>query len=246
MDMKNLSRVELLTESAILAVDALYELPNLEVFFFTSKRENLTLKNTFLKNLNFVELYINCKCKIGEEAFSNNGKLRILNLTNVITTGINKNFFSGLSVLTDLIMKSTETQTLPHDLLYELIEIEKIDFSNNKIEFLHASTFFESLKLKTLILFNNQIKTIEPNTFINNKRLEIMSLALNQISSVDKECFTGLEGLKNLDLSSNPIKTIHSKTFEYLPSLQVLCVSDTKLSEQDAETFSTNLKLEVL
>ncbi|XP_068912534.1 adhesion G protein-coupled receptor A3 isoform X2 [Tenebrio molitor] len=87
----------------------------------------------------------------------------------------------------------------------QLIALQKLDLSRNRLTVLQNNQFSELPNLRRLDISSNSIKNIELLAFAKLSNLERLKLNQNQISTVGLGTFDPLVSLKQLDISSNPL-----------------------------------------
>ncbi|CAH0552940.1 unnamed protein product [Brassicogethes aeneus] len=129
------------------------------------------------------------KIKCGEtEKITDVEELEFLNIANEIVQ-LN---------LSDNLLKSFKIKV-------ELITLQKLDLSRNKISSLKSRQFVEVPSLRRLDLSGNNIKYIDTEAFANLKHLERLKLNQNQINSISLGTFDPFTNLKQIDISGNPL-----------------------------------------
>ncbi|XP_063912971.1 adhesion G protein-coupled receptor A3 isoform X1 [Zophobas morio] len=87
----------------------------------------------------------------------------------------------------------------------QLIALQKLDLSGNRLTELQNNQFSELPNLRRLDVSNNNIKSIELLAFAKLGSLEKLKLNQNQISTIALGTFNPLVSLKQLDISINPL-----------------------------------------
>jgi len=107
--------------------------------------------------------------------------------------------------------------------------LEKLNASDNHINYIHEEAFVEQSKLQIVDLSRNELMFIEPNTFKKNRFLTTLSLANNEpLKLPDGGPFLNSKSLKVLDLSACNLSIIPPNAFRGIPNLEALYISQNK------------------
>ncbi|KYB24876.1 adhesion G protein-coupled receptor A3 [Tribolium castaneum] len=87
----------------------------------------------------------------------------------------------------------------------QLIALQKLDLSKNRLTELQDNQFAELPNLRRLDISGNNIKSIQLLAFAKLGSLERLKLNQNQISTIALGTFNPLVSLKQLDISNNPL-----------------------------------------
>ncbi|XP_033326265.1 G-protein coupled receptor rickets isoform X2 [Megalopta genalis] len=139
----------------------------------------------------------------------------------------------------------------PLDPVVSLVNITKLDLTNNNITDIPVRAFHRISNIEVLLLRRNRLQTIAddaftnltslrvlelddnyltkiPTAIVNLSGLEDLSLSNNKIEALDGPVFRRLANLLSLDLRGNPIKEIHGDAFRDLRKLRKLILSNLK------------------
>ena len=110
-------------------------------------------------------------------------------------------------------------------------QLKILDFSSNKLEYIHYNGLLDMNNLEYLNLENNNISSIQTNAFSNLIKLEILLLSFNNIASFDSDTnvFNYLTSLKQLSLKSNKIEYVPSFLFKNLRKLETIDLSSNRI-----------------
>ncbi|XP_013177231.1 PREDICTED: tsukushin [Papilio xuthus] len=112
--------------------------------------------------------------------------------------------------------------------------IEILDFSDNKLQELHADTLSSYSSIKFLYLAENQIYMIDKNAFVSLSYLETLDLSKNVILALPDSIFQ-LPSLRKLYLNGNPLLHMSLKdltiTKPIQAPLELLDLSDCKINK---------------
>ncbi len=98
---------------------------------------------------------------------------------------------------------------------------------------IEPTIFNNMINLEVLILSGNKIKELDSNIFSCNKNLRKLKLDYNNLIVLSPGIFKGLDKLTELDLSDNQINVITESLFQDLVSLKKLDLRKNQL--KDAE-----------
>ncbi|GMR51693.1 hypothetical protein PMAYCL1PPCAC_21888 [Pristionchus mayeri] len=147
---------------------------------------------------------------ISQETFANMPHLEYLYLSNNLIDKTSKNPFGILKKLRKLYLAkalknpATTLSSMFDTHRNQLVQLESIDLSSNKIEKIEETTFCKVNGVAELLLSKNSLSSFE----------------------VGKNC---LNGLMRLDLSGNLFNSFSSALFDALPNLFALDISDNPL-----------------
>ncbi|XP_075989684.1 toll like receptor isoform X2 [Anticarsia gemmatalis] len=156
---------------------------------------------------------------------------------------------SNLPSLKNLTISGSLVTTFPENLLNGSRNIEKLDFSYNKIDILHPRALWTQKSLKYLNLSNNKIKILQKEMFLPLKKLELLNLENNGVQELSDYLFSGPTNLKEINLNNNKISSIAWTAFQGVTKLEVLNLNSNNLSltpEIDYESFETYSPFESL
>jgi Leucine-rich repeat (LRR) protein len=127
-------------------------------------------------------------------------------------------------------------------------ELEKLDFSGNKLSSLTDRTFNDwgVLSLHSLNMSTNNIIDLKRYLFVGLTELQYLDLSTNNISSIDGEVFYSNQNLTCLRLANNRLTEINAATFSTLNLLQRLDLSNNKIASIQPEMFHNNADLQWL
>ena len=209
---------------------------------------------------------------LSPRTFHNLNFLRHLDISNNPLSVINQEDLKGLKNVTHFIVRDCHLQNLQAAVYQEISQIEYLDLSGNRFEFIRPDEFRHLTKLKHLFLQRNQISIVNAYCFSghhllrldlsHNKLIElnecafcnasILSLVLanNQFKKVLPNQLSSLStNLIELNLANNP--KLNSKLVDNLVSqlqnLEILNLANTNLddsfsAEKTFQHFAQKLK----
>lgn len=126
-------------------------------------------------------------------------KLAIVNCTLI---QVDKDAFSGLSILIELDLSVNHIKVIHAGTFHPLVKIRKIMLHHNEIEIINDRTFENLQYLSILELNNNRISFVGELAFLNVP-LKIIYLNNNRLQKLEKTAFMSLTGITELKLSDN-------------------------------------------
>lgn len=131
-------------------------------------------------------------------------------------------------------------------LFQDLVSLESLDLTNNRIKMFNDRFLFGLLSLRRLDLSNNHLEALKSMCFSCLINLEELKLEANELRNLDSNCFFGLKNLKLLSLERNKIDNINLKVFDTLNELTYLNLGCNTLSNLEEFVFRGLYKLERL
>ncbi|KAI4487756.1 hypothetical protein M0802_011861 [Mischocyttarus mexicanus] len=192
-------------------------------FNFTSqlpgkKINSLSIKHCLLPNVTSLKEFLQ---KIGiEEAksFSFNSYILINN------TFLTREHLQGISNVESLDLSFNRLEYINSDLFFDFPKLKKLDISSNFL--MPAKDIFDATpNLTHLLLGKNDMVTIDPRLFYELKNLEILDLRENRLELFEDSVFSELVSLKNLNLAANRLTQLSPSSFRNLKKLERLDIS---------------------
>jgi Leucine-rich repeat (LRR) protein len=157
--------------------------------------------------------------------------LKILDLRWNDLSAFPKNFFEGLTSLTQLYITGNKIKSLEH--LRDLKDLNVIWAEDNQIEIEENSTFLKGLpSLETLGLGANNLKVL-PRTLFELKDLRELYLWGNKLEIIPEDIYN-LQKIELLDFTGNYIHTVSHK-IQQLPNLKYLYFIGNKIIHYSPE-----------
>lgn len=133
---------------------------------------SVALLDVSLKNVTFLS-----DARIFEQV-----SLRCLIISSGEIKRVHKLAFLGIKgPLLAMGLPSNALLSVPWNSLSTLVELERLDLSNNKIKALGTSDLATLINIEYLDLSNNQISSISQRTFVNLRKLEVLKLGGNHL-----------------------------------------------------------------
>ncbi|XP_067086367.1 leucine-rich repeat-containing protein 15 [Osmerus mordax] len=146
--------------------------------------------------------------------------------------------FDRTSNLGALGFTSTFLSDLPEALFQNLLRLESLTLSNNKLEVLRSTWLASLPALKKLDLSKNLLTSVPEEAFRYLTQLEHLTLARNNISQLSKETFRGLTRVKILRLNRNCLRQVPVGALDDLVSLEELSLQDNQVDHLHADLLS--------
>ena len=108
---------------------------------------------------------------------------------------LRENFFKTFPGLVAYRAQNCLITTVNGQHFKDLIKLEYLDLSINKIESIEGDSFKDLTKFERLNLKNNKIKKIDPNWFQSLQNLSRLFISENQIEMLDEQVFDNLKNL---------------------------------------------------
>ena len=145
--------------------------------------------------------------------------------------------FTGLRLLTDLIVDDSALTELPDDVFDGLLVLETLDLSENELTTLPKGVFDNLTYLEELNLIGNGLTGLEEGIFDELVDLERLYLSRNSLSSLSADLFSELDNLERLSLRKNSLDDLPDDIFKDLDSLEVLSLNENNFDELPAGVF---------
>ncbi|KAM9451524.1 uncharacterized protein Hap1MRO34_021817 [Clarias gariepinus] len=155
---------------------------------------------------------------------------------NEIST-ISAPIFEGLTQLKKIYLKVNKL-TEVNNSFRNLLMLEYLDLSRNRISDLTCTDFANLTQLNTLYLYSNKISKLFKCVFKDLNNLEILKMGTNKLLKIDIAFKQGLPSLKYLQVTYNKLSTIRKESFKSLSSLRTLDLGDNQIFEIEPHAFS--------
>lgn len=143
----------------------------------------------------------------------------------------------GTYSLIELNLSNMDLETLQPKDFHLATELQTLDASHNFLTKLPAGLFINASKLKRVDFSNNRIDYIDKETFRTSSdddissNIETINLSHNKITSIGNQPFANLSALIELNLEHNLIETLDTAVFTENPNLQWVRFDGNKLKE---------------
>lgn len=131
---------------------------------------------------------------------------------NLLST-VNKNDFTGLAQLQELLLFDNALTHIDDGALDGLLALRTVNLYNNGITQITRNLFHDLPNLQVVSLFANDITELAPNTFYNLPSLENVILTRNSITMISRRAFNALPALNTVSFEDNPVAVIESEAF---------------------------------
>lgn len=108
------------------------------------------------------------------------------------------------SSVKELYLDSNEISEIP-SFINQLVNLEKLDLSSNRLEMIPSRVFDNLKKLDTLILSFNSIECLFADSFAGLSKLRLLSLYANRLVTIPENSFAELTTLSHIGLGLNPL-----------------------------------------
>jgi Leucine-rich repeat (LRR) protein len=186
-----------------------------------NRLQEINFKNTFLPNLEYLDLSQNCLISIKNDSFFNMNQLKHLNLSHnkldLESEFNNISYFHGLSLLEKLDLSFNGIKYLDSNLTFQyLTSLTYLNLSNNKLKSINSFVFAFLIKLGEFNSASNNLTFLNGRCFFNLRNLKKLILKNNQINSTDflQLNKNDLYNLEYLDLEENKITLINETHFQ--------------------------------
>lgn len=226
-----------------------------------TKIESATFRDA--KNIQVLRLNDNHLRQIQDRAFDGLWQLTSLTLANNRLFSVDSNLFAGLRNLKTLSIDSNRLTKLPTKLfqhttaldelhlngnkldgivgLGTLTQLKSLDFGENLIKTLDATTLGNFTNMLGLRLTENYIESIKAGVLDKMIALQILNLSRNKITHIDVGAFDKNMNLQAIRLDGNYLKDL-SGLFARLPTLVWLNVSENRIESFDYTMIPTQLQ----
>ncbi|KAF0763529.1 leucine-rich repeats and immunoglobulin-like domains protein 3 [Aphis craccivora] len=134
--------------------------------------------------------------------------------------------------LEELDLSYNKLQYIEKSNLENLRKLQKLHLNNNRLSFIEEGSFNNTPMLRILQMDHNYLSWLiedAKETFIGLRNLKKLSLANNKILFIKKEAFSGLDNLDELNLLQNNVLEIQDEAFKYMPNLEYLYLNSSSL-----------------
>lgn len=142
--------------------------------------------------------------------------------------------------------KGNKIENLKQEVFYSGRNVEKLDLSHNRINFISTDALKPFEKLRHLDISHNNIWNMPEKSFQDLTELQYLNLGYNDLVSISPNLFKTTADLRELILESNPLRDLQPKLFEHLPKLEVLHLESTLLKVIPDHIFIFTPHLKVL
>ncbi|XP_044003406.1 leucine-rich repeat-containing protein 15-like [Aphidius gifuensis] len=127
---------------------------------------------------------------------------------------------------------------LPKDIFTGFENIENLDLSYNRLDYLEPGTFNNLLNLQTLALDVNNLRALSSDIFNGIEKLTSLSLSQNKLNFIQPGTFNNLSNLKCLYIYKNRLTSLPKDIFVGLKNLEMIGLSSNRLMYLDSDIFS--------
>ena len=129
----------------------------------------------------------------------------------------------------------------------ELVNLQILDLSANKLQTINVEVFVTLAKLRTLSLAENPLSTlIRPSSSVQQTALRTIDLSYTNLSAIDCQNLSNFYYLQNLNLSFTALNTLQSYSFQCTPRLVKLDFKGSHVTNFPANVFKALFHLRVI
>ncbi|XP_037043639.1 connectin-like [Bradysia coprophila] len=196
--------------------DSLWDLPNLQFFRLIYNRLRTLSDETFIKNKELKEVYLNSNqlSSLPASLFENNLLLEIVDLRKNFLRTIDERLFQTNSRLRGISFVSNLLEMLPANLLKNIFSLTLVDFKNNLLTTIDETLFETNGNLTAASFASNRIESLPRNLFRNNSLLDIVYFRNNSLTALNDNLFEKNEKLKSVSFASNRLALLQRNLFK--------------------------------
>ena len=178
-------------------------------------------------NLAFINMTKSMLQKLSDKIFQFNNKLENAHMSgnHLLTFPLFCSDFWLQCMLKVVDFNSNNLDHIKNINLMYVDNLEYLDISNNRIEFIESGSFDNLISLEILLLSRNKLNSIN-GSFKYLESLQLLDLSFNFIETIPERIFSDLFKLEILDLTHNKIYEFESVALENLDSLKYLYIYD--------------------
>ncbi|RWS26126.1 slit 3 protein-like protein [Leptotrombidium deliense] len=195
---------------------------------------------SLLSSLQVLSLRHNLISRAEESSLSALSRLSVLQLSNNQLVALPPRFFHSVQQsLTELHLQNNSITVLPPGLFNGLQQLVILDLSHNEItsNWIGVDTFSDLIRVNTIDLSFNRLTRIDSSTFRSQYHLQMLQLHHNEIESIADNAFASLYNLQNLVLSHNRLTRVDATSFAGLQALMSLMLDHNRIESIHIDTF---------
>ncbi|KAG5318298.1 CHAO protein, partial [Pseudoatta argentina] len=205
-----------------------------------------TIKNhafMHVRGIKYLDFSENSISTIDDDAFSEVGySLLTLRMSHGLSSSISEipnRPFKSLTNLQHLDFSNNKIQSLSATSFHFLKRIKRIELQDNEIDSILKGTFQGDIHstLEEINFAFNQVRDLQTHTFIDLSALMTINLEDNIIERIERRAFINMNRLKYINLRGNKIRDITNEAFQNLPDLEFLDLAYNNLNEFDFALF---------
>ncbi|KAI8126994.1 hypothetical protein FF38_08671 [Lucilia cuprina] len=238
-------------------LECLASMSTLQYLYLQNNNITVLEKNAFgkLPVLFELNLHGNGVKEINKRSFEGLLQLLNLNLSSNVLHNIPTEAFIGLPSLRKLDLSHnfiTKLDNKTHGVLDDLLSLEDLNLSYNKISFVTKKTFPENqyipYNLKYLDLSYNQMPVLTYDITFGTKKLLKLNLSYNSINELRRGVLGNFTRLQYLDLSNNELSNLQSEdnTFDLPQNLTTILLNNNHIYKLNFTKFLKEPKFETI
>ncbi|XP_069668870.1 chaoptin isoform X2 [Periplaneta americana] len=192
-----------------------------------------------VRGLKTLDLSENQITQFENEAFMEVGhsllRLRVSHGLDASVSNVPAEALRPLVNLQHLDFSNNRIRVMPETSFHFLKRLQVLELQDNEIDTVHKGTFQGGIHggLEELHLSFNTLQSVNTHTFVDLPSLQWLHLDDNKISRIERRAFMNLDRLKRLDLRGNKLHTISDEAFQNLPELELLDLAYNQLQSLD-------------
>ncbi|XP_039308071.1 chaoptin isoform X2 [Solenopsis invicta] len=196
-----------------------------------------------VRGIKYLDFSENSISTIDDEAFSEVGhSLLTLRMSHGLSSTISEipsRQLSSLTNLQHLDFSNNKLKSLSATSFHFLKRIKRIEFQDNEIANIPKGTFQGDIHsmLEEINFAFNQMKNLQTHTFVDLSALMTINLEDNAIERIERRAFMNMNRLKYINLRGNKIRDIADEAFQNLPELEFLDLGYNNLNEFNFASF---------
>ncbi|XP_012225901.1 chaoptin isoform X2 [Linepithema humile] len=198
---------------------------------------------THVRGIKYLDFSENSISTIDDDAFSEVGhSLLTLRMSHGLSSSISEIPSRPLKSLTNLQyldFSNNKIRSLPATSFHFLKRIKRIELQDNEIDNIPKGTFQGDIHstLEEINFAFNQVRGLQTHTFVDLLALMTINLEDNAVEKIERRTFMNMNRLKYINLRGNKIRDITDEAFQNLPDLEFLDLAYNKLNEFDFASF---------
>ncbi len=259
VNLKHLSLISFDTAIKSIEADTFKGLSNLnELLFRCEKREEdedyqIQAQNLFihLANLKKLKFYNYVFLRVDKDFFTGLSQLQFLDIRSNNLRQIDANGLNCLTKLEHFSCTENFLEVFDFQCVANLPNLKKLSLSSNAIESLTNEAIQLSNEkifsmLENIELPDNKLTELKQTDFQNMINLSKLDVSGNQIQTIEAKTFNSQRKLTKLDLNKNVLTKINVDMFQGLAYLNHIILSHNKISFVEANSFSPLIHLIIL
>lgn len=179
-------------------------------------------------------------------AFEHVPGLKVLDLSQNDINSFDNRAFANVNGLEELRVNNGLSLTrLPPQPMAFLVNLRKLDLSNNKLTFIQNECLRKMKNLVILNLQDNKIDELSEHQFSSEftPLLKTIQLSFNEIRKIDRYTFHDIKTLRYIYMDDNKIRRVHKNAFSNLATVEYISLAGNNIRELELEAFQNMPKV---